>query len=117
MNAGLRGGSWAVSINTLIIFEFVGDKFVGGIGNGQPAAEQGVGRRPGPGRGGARSLQHHDRRHEDQDFTPDHGVVVILSDAAPPAPTVTAPWFGIRIAFASPSAVASDWPKVIHQTV
>ena len=27
------------------------------------------------------------------------------------------PWFGIRIAFASPSAVASDWPKVIHQTV
>ncbi len=53
---------------TLIIFEFVGDKFVGGIGNGQPAAEQGVGRRPGPGRGRARSLQHHDRRHEDQDF-------------------------------------------------
>ena len=48
---------------------------------------------------------------------PDHGVVVILSDAAPPAPTITAPWFGIRIAFASPSAVASDWPKVIHQTV
>jgi hypothetical protein len=32
---------------TLIIFEFVGDKFVGGIGNGQPAA--GVGRRPGQG--------------------------------------------------------------------